>query len=101
MVYSRICLQNAQVAKPSPEIAKYHICQLFLQPGQLMYLHMDGLNFTMKLWAGLLVFMSAVHAMHGWLYLKRPAVDGRYKQKPEVATRALTSLWVVNTALGK
>ena len=69
--------------------------------GQLMYLHMHGLNFTMKSWAGFLPFMSVVHAMHDWLYLKWPAVDGWYKQKPEVAMCALTSLWVVNTALGK
>ena len=41
-------LENSQVAKSSPEIAKYHICQLFLQPGQLLWLHTHGLSFTMK-----------------------------------------------------
>ena len=54
-----------------------------------------------KLHDEIMSWISGVYAMHDWLYLKRPAVDGQYKQKPEVATCALTSLWVVNTALGK
>ena len=31
-----VTISNVQVAKSSPEKAKYHICQPFLQPGQLM-----------------------------------------------------------------
>ena len=56
--------------------------------------------------------MSVVHAMHAWLYLKRhqplsifvppvsglPLMVGR-STTPEVATRALTSLGVTDTAL--
>ena len=36
--------------------------QSFLQPVQLLWLHMHGLSFMIKLWAESLVFMSAVYA---------------------------------------
>ena len=39
-----------------------HQCQPFLQPGQLTWLHIDGLSFTLKSWTKLLAFMSAVYA---------------------------------------
>ena len=44
--WEEVC--HCLIAKSSPEIVKYHICQLFLQPGQLMWLHMHGLSYTAK-----------------------------------------------------
>ena len=37
-------------------------CSYFFKQGQLLWLHMHGLSFTLKSWAEFLAFMSAVYA---------------------------------------
>ena len=63
-----IILDWAKVTSKS-SLSICHICQPFLQPEQLTWLHMHGLSFTPKSWAKFLAFVSTLHA---WPYLKRP-----------------------------
>ena len=60
---------KVHVDKSSPEIAKYHICQPFLQPGQVMWLHMHVVSFYTKMMRKFLCWW--VPFMHA-PYLKWP-----------------------------
>lgn len=46
-------------SKPSPEIARYNICQ---QSRQLLWLYTHGLTLTLKSWVEFLAFMRAIYA---------------------------------------
>ena len=91
------------------------MCQPFLQPGQLTWLHMHGLSFIPESGAIFLAFMSTVYA---WPYLKRPrqsttvhifvppvsgllsSVEAQIRIKlPCVLQLQSSSLWVADAAL--
>ena len=87
---------HSYVAKFSPEILKYHRCQPFLQPVQLIWLHMHGVSFTLKLSAKFLAYMlcmaTTIHHKFVMPVSGLLLMVGRSTNQKQVATCASTSV---------